>query len=114
MNEPIVDSVLAVEPEPAFENHARLIPGDSVSGRALVVVIAIMTFLACLTAGAALLVADASQAWRSDVLREATIQVKPRAGDDVESIVAKAVAVAAKSPAVEAARALSGPNRKSC
>ena len=107
MNEPIVDPVRAVEPEPAFESHARLIPGNSVAGRALVVVIAIMTFLACLTAGAALLVADASQAWRSDVLREATIQVKPRTGVDVDSIVAKAVAVAAKSPGVEAAQALS-------
>ena len=107
MNEPIVDPVRAVEPEPAFESHARLIPGDSVAGRALVVVIAIMTFLACLTAGAALLVADASQAWRSDVLREATIQVKPRTGVDVDSIVAKAVAIAAKSPGVEAAQALS-------
>jgi cell division transport system permease protein len=107
MNEPIVDPVLAVDPEPAFETHARLIPGDSVTGRALVVVIAIMTFLACLTAGAALLVADASQAWRSDVLREATIQVKPRPGDDVESRVAKAVDIATKSPGVESARALS-------
>jgi cell division transport system permease protein len=107
VNEPIVDPVRAVEPEPAFESHARLIPGDSVAGRALVVVIAIMTFLACLTAGAALLVADASQGWRSDVLREATIQVKPRTGVDVDSIVVKAVAIAAKSPGVEAAQALS-------
>ena len=47
MNEPIANSVRAVEPEPAFENHARLIPGNSVAGRALVVVIAIMTFLTC-------------------------------------------------------------------
>jgi cell division transport system permease protein len=107
VNEPIVDPVRAVEQEPAFESHARLIPGDSVAGRALVVVIAIMTFLACLTAGAALLVADASQAWRSDVLREATIQVKPRTGVDVDGVVAKAVAIAAKSPGVEAAQALS-------
>ena len=94
MNEPIVEPILAVEPEPSFNTNAPLIPRDSVAGRALVVVIAIMTFLACLTAGAALLVADASQAWRSDVLREATIQVKSRAGDDVESLVAKAVAIA--------------------
>ncbi len=107
MNEPILDPILATEPEPAFETKAALIPGDSVAGRALVVVIAIMTFLACLTAGAALLVADASKAWRADVLREATIQVKPRAGDDVESLVAKAVAIAAKAPDVESARALS-------
>jgi cell division transport system permease protein len=107
MNEPIVDPILAVEPTSAFETHAPLIPGDSVTGRALVVVIAIMTFLACLTAGAALLVADASQAWRSDVLREATIQVKPRTGGDLESLVAKAVAIATKTPGVDSARALS-------
>lgn len=107
MNEPIAEPILAVEPEPAFETNAPLIPGDSVAGRALIVVIAIMTFLACLTAGAALLVADASQAWRSDVLREATIQVKPRAGDDVDSLVAKAVAIAGKAPEVESTHALS-------
>ena len=107
MNEPIVEPVLAVEPEPAFETTAPLIPGNSVAGRALVVVIAIMTFLACLTAGAALLVADASQAWRSDVLRDATIQVKPRPGDNVESLVGKAVAIATQAPGVESVHALS-------
>ena len=107
MNEPFVEPVLAVEPEPSFKTNAPLIPRDSVAGRALVVVIAIMTFLACLTAGAALLVFDASQAWRSDVLREATIQVKPGPGDDVESLVAKAVAIAAQAPEVDSAHALS-------
>jgi cell division transport system permease protein len=107
MNEPLVEPLLAVDPESSFKTNAPLIPRDSVAGRALVVVIAIMTFLACLTAGAALLVAHASQAWRSDVLREATIQVKPGAGDDIESLVAKAVAIASRSPEVESARAYS-------
>ena len=96
MNGPIAEPIFALKSETAFQTKAPLIPGDSVAGRALVVVIAIMTFLACLTAGAALLVADASQAWRSDVLREATIQVKPRPGDDVESLVSKAAAIASK------------------
>jgi cell division transport system permease protein len=107
MNEPLVEPLLAVDPESSFKTNAPLIPRDSVAGRALVVVIAIMTFLACLTAGAALLVAHASQAWRSDVLREATIQVKPGAGDDIESLVARAVAIASRSPEVESARAYS-------
>jgi cell division transport system permease protein len=107
MNEPFVEPLLAVEPEPSFKTNAPLIPRDSVAGRALVVVIAIMTFLACLTAGAALLVADASQAWRSDVLRDATIQVKPRPGDDVESLVGKAVAIATQAQEVDSAHALS-------
>jgi len=107
VNEPLVEPLLAAEPEPGFETHAPLIPGDSVTGRALVVVIAIMTFLACLTAGAALLVADASQAWRSDVVRDAMIQVKPRPGEDVDSLVAKAVSLATQAPQVESAHALS-------
>jgi cell division transport system permease protein len=107
MNEPFVEPVLAVEAEPSFKTNAPLIPRDSVAGRALVVVIAIMTFLACLTAGAALLVADASQAWRSDVLRDATIQVKPGPNDDVDSLVAKTVAIAAQAPEVESAHAYS-------
>ena len=107
MNGPIAEPIFALESETAFQTKAPLIPGNSVAGRALVVVIAIMTFLACLTAGAALLVADASQAWRSDVLREATIQVKPRPGDDVESLVSKAAAIAAKSPGIESTHALS-------
>jgi cell division transport system permease protein len=107
MNEPIVEPIRAADSEASFKTNAPLIPRDSVAGRALVVVIAIMTFLACLTAGAALLVAHASQAWRSDVLREATIQVKPSAGDNIESLVAKAVAVASKAPEVDSARAYS-------
>src|ERR1700722_13702664 len=107
MNEPIVEPLFAVRAESAFQTNASLIPRDSVAGRALVVVIAIMTFLACLTAGAALLVAHASQGWRSDVLREAPIQVTPGAGDDIESLVAKAVAIASQSPEVESAHAYS-------
>src|SRR5277367_3796126 len=107
MNEPIVEPILAVEPEPAFETKAPLIPRDSVAGRALVVVIAIMTFLACLTAGAALLVADASRAWRSEVLRDATIQVKAASGEDIDGLVAKAVSIASKAKGVESARAYS-------
>jgi cell division transport system permease protein len=40
-------------------------------------------------------------------LRDATIQVKPRPGDDVESLVAKAVAIAAQAHEVDSAHALS-------
>jgi cell division transport system permease protein len=107
MNEPIVDTLRAVEQESAFRSDVPLIPRDSVAGRALVVVIAIMTFLACLTAGAALLVVDASRVWRSDVLRDATIQVKPRPGDDIDGLVAKAVGIASQAPGVEYTHAYS-------
>ena len=77
-----------------------LVPPDSIAGRALVVVIAIMTFLACLTAGGAILVAQASQGWRADVSRDVTIQIKPRPGDDIEALEAAAAGIAARAPGV--------------
>ena len=107
MNEPIVDPLLVVESEATFESDAPLIPRDSVAGRALVVVIAIMTFLACLTAGGALLVADASRDWRSEVVRDATIQVKAGPGDNIDSLVAKAVSIASQAKGVESVHAYS-------
>jgi cell division transport system permease protein len=107
VNEPILDPLLAAEPEAAFESNAQLIPRDSVAGRALVVVIAIMTFLACLTAGAALLVAEGSRGWRSDVLRDTTIQVKAGPGENIDSLVAKAVSVASRAKGVDYVHAYS-------
>jgi cell division transport system permease protein len=107
VNAPIVDPLLAAKPEATFDNDSQLIPRDSVAGRALVVVIAIMTFLACLTAGATLLVADASRIWRSEVLRDATIQVKAGSGEDIDALVAKAVSIASKAKGVESAHAYS-------
>ncbi len=77
-----------------------LVPPDSIAGRALIVVIAIMTFLACLTAGAAILIGEASEGWRDDVSRDVTIQVKPRPGEDVDALVATAADVASKAPGV--------------
>jgi len=107
VNEPIVDPLLASELEATFETDSQLIPRDSVAGRALVVVVAIMTFLACLTAGAALLVADASRVWRSDVLRDATIQVKASPAEDIDLLVAKAESIASKAKGVESVHAYS-------
>jgi cell division transport system permease protein len=89
-----------VPPDSQLKRDRPLIPSDSIAGRALVVVIAIMTFLACLTAGGAILVAEASQAWRADVSRDVTIQIKPRPGDDVEALVAAAADIAARAPGV--------------
>ena len=91
----------------ALKREMPLVPSDSVAGRALVVVIAIMTFLACLTAGGALLIAQASQGWRAEVAQEATIQIKARAGADVDALVAKTVDIASHADGVLEARPLS-------
>ena len=107
MKEPDHDKQPALVPQAAMNRRMPLFPREFVAGRALAAVIAIMTFLACLTAGGALLLAEASERWRSDVLREVTIQVKPGAGDDVESLVAKVVSVAAQTPGIKHVRAYS-------
>jgi cell division transport system permease protein len=107
MNETEHDRRLALAPQAALNRPMPLIPRESVAGRALAAVIAIMTFLACLTAGGAMLLAQASESWRSDVLREVTIQVKPGGGDDVESLVHKAALIAAQAHGVRRVRVYS-------
>ncbi len=81
-----------------------LVPVDSVAGRALVVVIAILTFLAALSAGAALLAARASEQWRGAVANEMTIQVRPDPRRNIEQDIARAVELARAVPSVAEAR----------
>src|SRR3978361_21473 len=72
-------------------NLSPIVPRASISGRALIAVVAIMTFLASITTGAVLLVSASAAEWQSDVASEITIQVRPLAGRDIER---DAVAVA--------------------
>jgi cell division transport system permease protein len=72
-------------------NLSPIVPRASIAGRALIAVVAIMTFLASITTGAVLLVSASAAEWQSDVASEITIQVRPRAGRDIER---DAVAVA--------------------
>jgi cell division transport system permease protein len=88
-------------------NDTPLVPPESVAGRALAIVIAIMTFLAALTAGFAILLTDASHQWRGAVGLEMTIQVTPRPGRDIEADSARAAEIAASFPGVAEARAFS-------
>ncbi|MGA8919759.1 MAG: ABC transporter permease, partial [Pseudolabrys sp.] len=71
-----------------------LVPRNSISGRALVAVVAIMTFLASLTTGAAVLISKAAGEWQSDIAREVTIQIVPAPGRDLDAAADKAAAVA--------------------
>jgi cell division transport system permease protein len=84
-----------------------LVPAASIAGRALVTVVAIMTFLASLTAGAAILISDASHGWQDEVASEMTIQIRPAAGRDLDADTSKAVELARKSPGVASVRAYS-------
>jgi cell division transport system permease protein len=73
-------------------NQSPIVPRASISGRALVAVVAIMTFLASITTGAVLLVSASAAEWQSDVASEITIQVRPQTGRNIDSDVAAVVA----------------------
>jgi cell division transport system permease protein len=92
-------------PMPRFDTP--LVPRNSISGRALVAVVAIMTFLASLTTGAVILVSGAASEWQSDVAREITIQVIPAPGRNVDATADKAASIARAFPGIEDVRVYS-------
>lgn len=91
-----------------FRKRARgevaLVPKSTISGHALATVVAIMTFLASLAAGAALLISDASRGWQDTVAREMTIQIRPAPGRDLDADAAKAASLAQSMPGIASVR----------
>ena len=71
--------------------QSPIVPRASISGRALVAVVAIMTFLASMTTGAVLLISASATEWQSEVGSEITIQVRPQAGRNLDKDVAALV-----------------------
>lgn len=95
------------EPEASLMRPAQsIVPRDTVTSRALVMVIAIMTFVAALIVGAVGLVRDAATHWRTDMVREVTIQVRPVQGRDISAEIGKAIEVARRTPGIADARSL--------
>jgi cell division transport system permease protein len=82
-----------------------IIPKNSIAGRSLTAVVAIMTFLAALTTGVAMLVVTTARDWQSDVGREVTIQVRPAANRNIDADVRAAVDIARAAPAIAEVRA---------
>ncbi len=69
---------------------APILPPSNIQGNALMVVIAIMAFLACLTLGAVSMVRATAAGWQSQISREITIQIKPDDNLDMEKTLARA------------------------
>ncbi len=80
--------VHAPAPPKRREIHLRktgpIVPATNIQSRALLLVIAIMAFLACLTLGAVSMIRDTASAWQSQISREITIQIKPDENIDME------------------------------
>lgn len=96
--------VQAAAEDVVMRAEASIVPEDSISGRALLAVIAIMTFLAALTLGAVVLVRTAAGEWQSAVAREVTVQVRPSADRNIEADVQRAAALASAAQGVAGVR----------
>jgi cell division transport system permease protein len=81
-------------------NLSPIVPRASIAGRALVAVVAIMTFLASMTTGAVLLVSASAAEWQSEVASEITIQVRPVAGRDLDRDAAAAAQAMRAQPGI--------------
>jgi cell division transport system permease protein len=81
-------------------NLSPIVPRASIAGRALVAVVAIMTFLASITTGAVLLVSASAAEWQSEIASEITIQVRPSAGRDLDRDAAAVVETIRAQPGI--------------
>src|SRR3954465_5072032 len=83
---------------PRFETP--IVPQATIAGRALVAVVAIMTFLASLTTGAVMLVRASAAEWQSGGAREVTIRGRAVQGRNLEAEVARAAEIARGSAGI--------------
>ena len=96
-----MNEVTAERPE-AEEDHPKanaIVPPRSVAGTALTLVVAIMSFLACLSAGAVSLVSDAADAWGAQIAREVTIEIAI-IDPVVDDRILRAAAIARAAPGI--------------
>ena len=67
-----------------------IVPPGNVQSRALMAVIAIMAFLACLTLGGVSMIRATAASWQGGISREVTIQIKPQEGRDMNAALLQA------------------------
>lgn len=77
-----------------------IVPASSVAGRSLTIVMSIMCFLACLTAGAVYLVHQSASAWFSDIASEVTVQITTPNPAEMEKQVTLVALFLARQPGV--------------
>lgn len=90
-----------------------IVPPATVVGRSLILVTAILCFLASLALGTAWAVHRAAQSWVIDASREVTVQIKPVEGLDIERQLGETLKIIAGTPGVIEARPLSAEENAS-
>jgi cell division transport system permease protein len=87
--------------------HSPIVPAGSVTGRSLTLVVSIMCFLACLTAGAVYMINQSASAWLRDIASEITVQIEPRERLDMERAVRDVSAFLGRQPGIAGVKPLS-------
>src|SRR6516164_11124671 len=91
----------------AAQITAPIVPAGSVTGRSLTLVITIMCFLACLTAGAVYMMNQSASAWLRDIASEVTVQIEVKDRSDVDKLVTDVSGFLSRQPGIANVRALS-------
>lgn len=86
-----------------LRGESPIVPPQSVSRRALLALVAIMSFLACLSIAAVSIVTQKAEGWQRQIADEVTIQIRPVGNDDTSIAVARAVEIAIQVPGVRSA-----------
>jgi cell division transport system permease protein len=109
--EPATQQDIFASPREARRPHQQatgpIVPADSVTGRSLTLVITIMCFLACLTAGAVYMIRQSADAWLRDIASEVTVQIEPKEAGDSEKTVQDVAAYLRRQAGISNVRALS-------
>ena len=110
--EPVPDHELRADARPSARldpqvSNSPIVPAGSVTGRSLTLVISIMCFLACLTAGAVYMINQSASAWLRDIASEVTIQIEPREKVDTERLLKDVTAFLVQQPGVKSVKPMS-------
>lgn len=89
-----------------LRSGSTIVPREGVAGQALAIVIAIMSFLACLTLGGVVSVSDTASRWQNDISREVTIQIRPSDDGSLDEAVRQASRIALGFDGIEKVTAL--------
>ena len=87
--------------------NSSIVPAGTITGTSLTLVVTIMCFLACLTAGAVYMINQSAAAWLRNVSSEVTIQIEPRENVDTERVVRDVTVFLASQPGVRGVRPIS-------
>lgn len=92
--------------DPARWRPAPFLPEKEARDRALIFVVAVLCFLACLTAMGVLAANRAAAGWTGQLNGEATVIVRPKGGETPDAAAARAAEALSGAPGVTEARAL--------